>query len=132
MEIPLGFIEGKVRGSHFMGPSSRLPCTKFQLGQLDFSLIFFFFLMYWNQCTECRVYDSPPAMVYFHHCITPDFFSFDFFPFFPVSTPGFDSNAGNLTYFQKLPFYFVYIENTCKIYFWGKKKRINSILYRAV
>ena len=78
--------------------------------------------MYWNQCTECRVYDSPPAMVYFHHRITPDFFSFDFFPFFPVSTPVFDSNAGNLTYFQKLPFYFVYIENTCKIYFWGKKK----------
>lgn len=61
-------------------------------------------------------------MVYFHHRITPDFFSFDFFPFFPVSTPVFDSNAGNLTYFQKLPFYFVYIENTCKIYFWGKKK----------
>ena len=45
-----------------------------------------------------------------------------FSPFFPVSTPGFDSNAGNLTYFQKLPFYFVYIENTCKIYFWGEKK----------
>lgn len=116
MEIPLGFPEGKGGGSHFMGPSSRLPCTKFQLGQLDFSLIFFFF-KYWNQCTESRVYDSLPAIVYFHHGITPDIFLSDFFPFFPVSIPVFDSNAGNLTYFQKLPFYFVYIEDTCKIYF---------------
>lgn len=82
MEIPLGFPEGKGRGSYFLGPSSRLHCTKFQLGQLDFSLIFFFF-KHWNQCTESRVYDSLPAMVYFHHDITPDVFLSDFFPFLP-------------------------------------------------
>ena len=118
MEIPLGFPEEKGRGSYFMGPSSRLPCTKFQLGQFDFSLIFiYFFFKCWNQCTESRVYDSHPAMVYFHHGITPDVLLSGFSPFFPVSTPVFDSNAGNLTYFQKLPFCFVYIEDTCKIYF---------------
>ena len=45
MEIPLGFPEEKGRGSYFMGPSSRLPCTKFQLGQFDFSLIFILFFL---------------------------------------------------------------------------------------
>lgn len=97
----------KSKGGHFMRPGSRFPCTSSQLGQRDSSLIFF--LMYWNQSTESRVYDAPSSMVYFHRGIVPDLFLFHFFSFSPVSIPVFDSNSGNLTYFPKLPSYFVYI-----------------------
>lgn len=107
-EIPQGLYR-KVRevwGRPFHGTSFKI----FLLHPSNGSSVLIFFFMYWNQSTWSTVdYSFNGMFSSWHHSWS---FLTSLFPFLPpASSFVFDSNTDNLAYFQKLSFYFVYMED---------------------
>ena len=131
MEMPRGFLEGKVRGRHFTGPSSRLPCTKFQLGQLDFSLIFLFF-----KCIGTNVLSAEFMILllqwYIFIIVSLLTFSHLTFSLSSQSPLLFLTVMLATSHISKSSLFTLFTLRIHVRFTFGGKKRINSVLYRAV